>query len=251
MQHDERIDLSGTKPFLKDLEDVEINLYDNVWCTMSCENHGKLTVYGFSYYLGSWMVDAEDQRGKEHHFAPQVLVHHPVIVDADGVEIRVGGTVCGTRDMEPMKVVDIDSHECGFKHIKCEKEGDGFWFYCPNELTHKLPVLAADGRPLREGEHVWHVETGTELVVKELPKPGEYQAVVVFAPPASHLTSFDPDLLTHERPDSWERLEEDAKSENPVLYCKKRGIDCEDMPPVQAIRVDLVCRAKKLAERDA
>ena len=64
-------------------------------------------------------------------------------------------------------------------------------------------VPAADGRPLREGEHVWHVETGAELVVKGLPKPGEYQAVVVFAlptSPASHLTSFDPDQLTHQRP---------------------------------------------------
>lgn len=64
------------------------------------------------------------------------------------------------------------------------------------------PVLAADGLPLREGEHVYHVETGAELVVKELPKPGAYQAVVVFAPPAGHLTSFDPDRLTHQRPAS-------------------------------------------------
>ena len=69
-----------------------------------------------------------------------------------------------------------------------------------SDLTYRAPVLAADGKPLREGEHVYHVETGAELVVKELPKPGEYQAVVVFAPPASHLTSFDPDRLTHERP---------------------------------------------------
>lgn len=61
-------------------------------------------------------------------------------------------------------------------------------------------VLAADGLPLREGEHVYHVETGAELVVKELPKPGAYQAVVVFAPPASHLMmSFDPDRITHQR----------------------------------------------------
>lgn len=284
----------------------------------------------------------------------------PKVFDADGVEIHVGDTVCGTRDMEPMRVVDTDSRECGFKRIKCEKEGDGFFFYCADELTHKLPVLAADGRPLREGdtvyllpgewcdksplyrchgwdemeviniapvhnsdriecktlakaivcypqpsqlthrapvlasdgkplregdvlysiktgdsvivesvepdnpwfaatsgmlhhcggfthrapvlaadgkplregEHVYHVETGAELVVKELPKPGEYQAVVVFVPPASHLTSFDPDQLTHERPDSWERLEADAKAW---------------VNPTMEERADLVRRAKKLA----
>lgn len=61
-------------------------------------------------------------------------------------------------------------------------------------------VLAADGLPLRGGERVYHVETGAELVVEELPKPGAYQAVVVFAPPAGHPMSFDPDRLTHERP---------------------------------------------------
>ena len=141
-------------------------------------------------------VILEWDASKCHRPAPKVL-------DADGVEIRVGDTVCGTRDMEPMRVVDTDSRECGFKHIKCEKEGDGFFFYWADELTHKLPVLAADGRPLREGEHVYHVETGAELVIKKLPKPGEYQAVVVFAlptSPASHLTSFDPDQLTHRAP---------------------------------------------------
>lgn len=92
-------------------------------------------------------------------------------------------------------------------------------------------VIAADGLPLREGEHVYHVETGAELVVKELPKPGAYQAVVVFAPPASHLMMyFDPDRLTHERPDSWERLEEEARSCTCVMEA-----------------IDLVRRARALA----
>ena len=178
----------------------------------------------------------------------------PKVLDADGVEIHVGDTVCGTRDMEPMRVVDTDSRECGFKRIKCEKEGDGFFFYCADELTHKLPVLAADGRPLREGEHVYHVETGAELVVKELPKPGEYQAVVVFAPPASHLTSFDPDQLTHEQPDSWERLEEDAGKEACEYFahmpcgCETSEMLDETVEKCNAAKArDLVRRAKKLA----
>lgn len=175
------------------------------------------------------------EEGKATYFTDSAEYCHrptPKVLDADGVEIHVGDTVCGTRDMEPMRVVDTDSREYGFKRIKCEKEGDGFFFYCADELTHKLPILAADGKPLREGEHVYHVETGAELVVKELPKPGEYQAVVVFAPPASHLTSFDPDQLTHERPDSWERLEADAK--------------CWVNPTMEE-RAALVRRAKKLA----
>ena len=112
------------------------------------------------------------------------------VLDADGEEIRVGDTVYHVKDGSEMTVYGIE----------------GEWLVVSvggrvrhDIVTHHAPVLAADGRPLREGEHVYHVETGAELVVKELPKPGEYQAIVVFAPPTSHLTSFDPDQLTHER----------------------------------------------------
>lgn len=120
----------------------------------------------------------------------------PKALDADGVEIRVGDrlydtdTGCGrtVRAVNDNGTVEFDGYE------------NRGWF--GRFLTHRAPVIAADGKPLHEGEHVYHVETGAELVVKKLPKPGEYQAVVVFAlptSPASHLTSFDPDRLTHQR----------------------------------------------------
>ena len=174
-----------------------------------------------------------DRKGR---FAPKVL-------DADGAEIRVGDTVydneLGTKATvtfvhEGMIDPDFPDHV-----IRCKFDDDKDYeshMFKPDQLTHRAPIIAADGRPLREGEHVYHVETGTELVVKKLPKPGEYQAVVVFAlptSPASHLTSFDPDRLTHERPDSWERLEEDARSCTCVMEA-----------------IDLVRRCRALAERE-
>lgn len=171
----------------------------------------------------------------------------PKVLDADGVEIRVGDrlydtdTGCGrtVRAVNDNGTVEFDGHE------------NRGWFGL--FLTHRAPVLAADGEPLREGEHVYHVETGAELVVKELPKPGEYQAVVVFAlptSPASHLTSFDPDRLTHERPDSWERLEEDMDL-NPFDYCKKVGHKLWTFDNAEEFKAsDLVRRAKKLAGVD-
>ena len=122
---------------------------------------------------------------------PDQLTHKRPVLDADGVEIRVGDVLYRKSDGHMVEVAEV--YEKTF--IDADdyvRPGDGF--------THRAPVFAADVRPLHEGEHVYHVETGAELVVKELPKPGEYQAVVVFAPPASHLTSFDPNLLTHERP---------------------------------------------------
>lgn len=162
----------------------------------------------------------------------------PKVLDADGVEIRVGDVLYRKSDGHMVKVAEV--YEKTFTDADdYVRPGDGY--------THRVPVFAADVRPLHEGEHVYHVETGAELVVKGLPKPGEYQAVVVFAPPASHLTSFDPDQLTHERPESWERLEEDA-SKNPFDYCKDVGHRLDTCENSEAYKArDIVRRAKALA----
>ena len=189
----------------------------------------------------------------------RVRLSAPKVLDADGVEIRVGDTVWHIRTGDEYSVIGVPSESV----INVSRQLDGrdiHGIVSPYSLTHRAPVLAADGKPLREGEHVYHVETGAELVVKELPKPGEYQAVVVFAlpaSPASHLTSFDPDQLTHERPvaDTWERLEEDAEKD-PCGYfgfdgeeicgkCPVSGKNCE-----QTMARDLVRRCRALAERE-
>lgn len=175
-------------------------------------------------------------------------------LDADGAEIRVGDTVyeVKTGDKFVVETIYSGTTEPDFPDhtVRCHKPGDiTAHMFIPDMLTHRAPVIAADGKLLREGEHVYHVETGAELVVKELPKPGAYQAVVVSVPPAGHLTSFDPDQLTHERPeiDSWQRLEEDA-GRNPFDYCKEVGhrLDtCENSEAYKAL--DIVRRAKALA----
>lgn len=176
----------------------------------------------------------------------------PKVLDADGVEIRVGDTVCGTRDMEPMRVVDTDSRECGFKRIKCEKEGDGFWFYCPDELTHKLPVLAADGKPLEVGQTVYSTNNGNEYVVSEV---GQHSVTIKFWHEGIATHGFiAPSHLTHERPDSWERLEHDA--EKTVCEYFGANYDCANCPLESArcaeeVKKDIIRRAKKLAERGA
>lgn len=174
-------------------------------------------------------------------------------LDADGVEIREGETVWSTvgefDGKRTVKSVHVDDYKLPYALFE---DGRDPWSCMCCYLTHRATVIAADGRPLREGEHVYHVETGAELVVKWLPKPGEYQAVVVFAlptSPASHLTSFDPDQLTHERPvaDTWERLEEDA-GRNPFDYCKDVGHRLDTCENSEAYKArDLVRRCKALA----
>lgn len=176
----------------------------------------------------------------------------PKALDADGVETRLNDKVydqdgtewrvnCIPEPGDPSKIQLRRS---------VKPQGSRFVAVDPKTLTHRAPVIAADGRPLREGETVWSVDSGTKLVVKKLPKPGEYQAVIVFAlptSPASHLTSFDPDQLTHERSDSWERLEEDA-GKNPFDYCKDVGHRLDTCENSEAYKArDLVRRCKALA----
>ena len=63
----------------------------------------------------------------------------------------------------------------------------------------------------------------------------------MFAPSSGHLTSFDPDLLTHERPDTWELLEEDvANASCPDVYCANHRIDASDTSYEWAMARDIV-----------
>ena len=58
----------------------------------------------------------------------------------------------------------------------------------------------------------------------------------------------DPSQLTHERPDSWERLEEDvAGASCPDVYCANHHVDASDTSYELAMARDLVRRARALA----
>ena len=176
----------------------------------------------------------------------EIHVAIPKVLDADGAEIRVGDTVyqmgCKYRV----------SHLHGSNgKVRIVYENSGRWVD-PKTLTHRAPVLAADGRPLREGETVWHVKTGREYVVVE-PSYGKTVVVRLAKYDDAEGEQYAPDQLTHERPDSWERLERDAN----VSTCTYFGAttkDCEICGHVSwecsyDKASDLVRRAKKLAER--
>ena len=104
------------------------------------------------------------------------LTHMRPVLDADGVEIRVGDTVWpaypsankGAR-VERAEVVGIHE-EFGRVDVQTVYEtGMSFREQVDAEqLTHRAPVLAADGKPLREGETVYHVADGRACVVREV-----------------------------------------------------------------------------------
>ena len=181
----------------------------------------------------------------------EIHVATPKVLDADGEEIRVGDSVWGFQSAIEY-VVDgfvIDGSHGAYTVKAHYADGLELAYLMPNQITHRTPVLAADGKPLEVGQTVWHIEDGRKLVVTGLPKLGEYQGVSVRTG-NGYITTFDPSLLTHTKPepsDSWERWIEDA-GKNPFDYCKDVGHRLDTCENSEAYKArDLVRRAKALA----
>lgn len=170
----------------------------------------------------------------------------PKVLDADGVEIRVGDrlydtdTGCGrtVRAVNDNGTVEFDGHE------------NRGWF--GKFLTHRAPVLAADGKPLREVETVWDANgDGLQLTVVRV--EGDRVVTTNARDGEQWWAAY---ILTHERPDSWERLEEDAGKEACEYFahmtcgCETSEMLDETVEKCNAAKArDLVRRARALAER--
>ena len=124
----------------------------------------------------------------------------------------------------------------------------------PGERVKRPPVLVADGEPLEAGQTVWDVESGIEYEVVCI-HTDEDTPVRVMRTDGSHLAkAAKPSTLTHQRPDTWERLEHDA--EKTVCEYFGANYDCANCPLESArcaeeVKKDIIRRAKKLAERGA
>ena len=147
-----------------------------------------------------------------------------------------------------------------------QDEGDNFGYewdfmrpsdttYRPDKVEPPAPkVLDVDGVDTSVGDTVYDVDTGEKMWVCALPEQDGYQCVKLRLANGMFKT-LDPCRLTHERPDSWERLEEDAEKD-PCGYfgfdgeeicgkCPASGKNCE-----QTMAQDLVRRCRALAERE-
>ena len=229
-------------PKALDADGVEIRVGDRVWSTQLDEPHEWIVIDPHEDRDDSQtvLVSIGDRTG---HARPENLTHQrpSKVLDADGVEIKQGDTVyrVGMSTFDPeyntLTVTDIRTKP-GLTPIETKNSHDGYLYGKPEDFTHRAPVLAADGRPLREGETVWDTN-GDELVIGALEDGGHTVTCryvdVGDAIPVHGMWS--PSDLTHERPvaDTWERLEEDAENldEMPCDYSAK----------------DIVRRAKKLA----
>lgn len=171
----------------------------------------------------------------------------PKVLDADGVEVEVGDDLYTVGGMFKFHVSAIDKKSGRIATeamFALDKWAD------PKMLTHRAPVIAADGVPISEGETVFMKGNGRRGVVKGFDGPWalvEYDAHDVNG--ATMTVRTDGACLTHTKPeiDTWERIEEDARLK-PTEYTDRYrvgrfGFESEDM------RADLVRRCRALAER--
>ena len=118
-------------------------------------------------------------------------------------------------------------------------------------------VLDADGAPIEVGDTVYLRSNGREGKVvgfyedKVETWVGETWVSVSYELGSDRMTvNTDCKALTHERPDSWERIEKDAKLA-PRDYLEKRGMNTEKTERIASMMDDLVRRAKALAKADS
>lgn len=170
----------------------------------------------------------------------------PKVLDADGVEIKVGDTVYDTElvNGDKFTVESIDKNgDVRARGGKCILTQSSVAF------THMQPAIDADGVLIKVGDTVWH-EDGSEWLVEELNRYG------VRCFDGDKRLTFDPKFLSHNRLDSWERLEEDI-AKYPCRYAEEvkgsKFDSCSECPwwHSEVMARDIARRAKALAEKEA
>ena len=197
------------------------------------------------YFIINAADGAEDWIHPQYFPGERVKRPAPKVLDADGVEIHEGDAVYGFSGQQ-YEVTSLCEHEPSIVHAKTVGDGvaaDELLALSgqlnsaqldASKLTHRAPVLAADGKPLREGEVVWDKD-GVELDVvatRPLGNRPDLNRVNVRAKRGFQVHTVDADSLTHEKPDSYDVLIDD------VIF---KGLT----------REEFMRRAKALAERDA
>lgn len=113
-------------------------------------------------------------------------------------------------------------------------------------------VLGADGAPIEVGDTVWCDDDPEPLTVDSFDDPGCVYLTLA-KNPDSMLYTIEPSRLSHERPDSWERLEEDMKG-GPTGYARDiLGVNVRTTTTsedYETFASDIVRRAKALAKAE-
>lgn len=179
----------------------------------------------------------------------------------DGEPVKVGDEV--EFEGETMRVYLATFNADGWA-LWCSREGiDGRISGSYGERVKRPApeVLDADGVPIEVGDVVYFVADKDDgaLTVECIDVSVEKPVVdLVYSDERGTWHLVDPEKLTHERPDSWEKLEEDARKTACNYAPAPRNEDglttCDGCPFQKSescsneMTIDLVERAKKLAK---
>lgn len=175
---------------------------------------------------------------------PERLTHERPVLDADGNHIEPAMDVWWICEGDELGIHAEKLHvesigEDGF--VECSPFNGGTWVELDStELYVHKPVLDADGEPIREGDTVYVLGFGEPLTVKGFADDGR----VLMSFHGENSLGYKPSKLTHEQPDTWERLEEDARQLDIYL-----NDTTDDYPRMSCCR-ELVRRCRALADRE-
>ena len=206
-----------------------------------------MRVRSVTFVANGWSLRCE-RRGVDGvlygSFGERVKRPAPKVLDADGAPIEVGDVVYYDGEPHPLTVVGItrdgkDALVDANGEESCVEGGR------PQDFSHDAPkpVLDADGVPIEVGDTVYCNGEDEPLRVSHIV---DSIKVTLINSHASYYT-VKPSRLSHERSDSWERIEEDAKLA-PRDYLEKRGMNPEKTERIASMMADLVRRAKALAK---
>lgn len=160
------------------------------------------------YNTGACQVMSHDGIVKS---AKDIHIVKPKVLDADGVEILEGDTVyllpgdwcdkfpcLGYHGGEEVKVFSLHAaHVEGGIGCRDTRRPKGTCYPQPSQLTHRAPVIAADGKPLRERDIVFDTDTGEKLGVDAVSRGDVTCRRLERGGAVIH---YSPEFLTHQRP---------------------------------------------------
>ena len=246
-------------PKALDADGAEIRVGDTVWNTKTGAEYRVLSLPDIDKV--AWVTTKTNQ-ADSLFIDLAVLTHRAPVLAADGKPLREGETVWDVDDAHGYThtVVSVELDKLGHVKTTSEQPRPARNSIHPSRLTHRPPVFDADGVPVREGDTVYSTEIGVDFTAIDVnPESGDVHVRwgYDFEDKTGTIAA---NLLTHERPDSWERLGEDvdALAEAEINgegsynaandYCTRHVL--KDGTVWVLVAQDLVRRARALAEKE-
>lgn len=236
-------------PKVYDADGVEIRVGDHVWNEVGTAFTAIAVDGKNKSFKAMRHFDGQECEGLN----PAIFTHRAPVLAADGEPLEAGQTVYVIANGKTHHVTEVDAVS---KRFRSMEQVDGSHWLDPMCFTHQRPVLAADGRPLREGETAWNVKTDERYVV------GAFAGGCVnVSDGRGGGLQLLPSQLTHTKPESPKRCrdcahwQKDPTADNMgvcwFFYHEHEGQDCYTarLGDIGACE-EFMPRASALAERE-